>query len=61
MYYKELPWKYASDYVLILPDDTLYFKPETPIDIKKRFEKDWEEHLKRQAERHQKGDFTEMW
>lgn len=63
MYYQrgKDPTEYASDYVAILPDGTLYFDPDTPPEIKERFEKDYAEHLKRKREREEQGIFTNEW
>ncbi|MDP4152609.1 MAG: hypothetical protein Q8865_04085 [Bacillota bacterium] len=52
-------FEYAAGYYMILPDDTIYFKPDTPEDIKERFTKDWAEHLKEVEERHKNGDYSE--
>lgn len=53
------PYAYAAGYYLILPDNSIYFKPETPPEIKERFTKDWEAHLKEVEEKHRQGDFSE--
>ena len=59
MYRMGNPYAYAAGYYLILPDNSIYFEPNTPEDIKERFTKEWEEHLKEVEEKHKQGDFSE--
>ena len=46
---------------MILPDGSLYFEPDTPPDIKERFEKDYAEHLERKRKEEEQGIFTDTW
>ena len=63
MYYQpgKDPTGYARDYVLVLPDGTLWFRPDTPPEIKERFEKDYAEHLERKRKEEEQGIFTDTW
>lgn len=54
-YPKEQPYSYARGYYRILPDDSIYFSPDTPEDIKERFTKEWAEHLKKRDEERSQG------
>ena len=58
MYPYKSKFEYAWPYVLVLPDNSLYFKKDTPPDIKERFEKEWEQHCRDEEERFKNGDFT---
>lgn len=56
------PTAYANGYALILPDcKTIWFKPDTPPDIKERFTKDWQDHLDRKAAEEKRGIFSDTW
>lgn len=68
MYYRDDPFPYAKDYVLVIPrgiedryglaggsiviqdDYSIYFKPNTPDDIKERFIKDYAKYYKKDME-----------
>ena len=55
------PCEYARGYYMILPNGTLWFRPDTPQDIKERFEKDYAEHLERKRKEEEQGIFTDTW
>ncbi|MDP4152874.1 MAG: hypothetical protein Q8865_05450 [Bacillota bacterium] len=58
MYYKKDPFDYTKGYVLVLPDNTIYFRSDTPEDIKERFTKNWSEYLLDIEDRHKNGDYS---
>ncbi len=59
MYWKEHPFEYALKYVAIRPDNSVYFRPDTPKEIRERFTREWEAHMQDQAARRKEGDFSE--
>ncbi|MEG2149488.1 MAG: hypothetical protein RRY24_08710 [Clostridiales bacterium] len=56
MYLNE--FEYASKYTFIETDGSVAFMPNTPPEIRERFEKEWAEHVKKVKARQTKGIFT---
>lgn len=58
MYSENNRFDYAKGYFLALPNGKIYINPETPIDIRKRLESDWEKYQKEKQAREEQGDFS---
>lgn len=56
------PIAYALPYIVIYPDETYAFEPNTPPEIKERFLKDYAEHLERKRKEQEQGIvFSDSW
>ena len=49
---------YASKYTFIEDDGSVTYMPDTPPEIRERFEKDWAEHVKEVKARQARGIYT---